>query len=178
MASMASVRVDYICSRYNMMAMGRSLARHRRVDDTSIADMLRILGRFRRRLRRIAPRSFDDGLTETQAEFLRLVSRHPGISVGEAAAKLGIADNTASTLVIQLVKLDLLVRQADPDDRRVGRLRLTRAAQKHSDLARERRHAMLAAALGFLDDTAYATLQRGLDVLSAVTDALGQEIER
>jgi DNA-binding MarR family transcriptional regulator len=140
--------------------------------------MLRILGRFRRRLRRIAPRSLDDGLTEAQAEFLRLVSRRPGTSVGEAAAELGIADNTASTLVMQLVKLNLIVRQADPDDRRVGRLRLTRAAQKHSDRARERRHAMLAEALGVLDDAAYATLQRGLEVLSAVTDALAQEIER
>jgi DNA-binding MarR family transcriptional regulator len=126
-------------------------------------------------MRRVAPRSFNDGLTETQAEFLRLVGRRPGISVGEAAAELGIADNTASTLTIQLAKQGLLVRQADSDDRRVGRLSLSAIAQKHSDLARERRHIVLAAALGLLDDRAYSSLLRGLDALSAATDALDRE---
>jgi DNA-binding MarR family transcriptional regulator len=158
--------------------MVQTLARHRRVDDASITEILQILGRFRRRLRRIAPRSFDNGLTETQAEFLRLVGRRPGISVGEAAAELGIANNTASTLVIELAKQRLLIRQADVGDRRVGRLRLAKAAQKHSDLVRERRHAILAEALGSLDDGAYATLQRGLQVLAALTSAIAPEIQR
>jgi DNA-binding MarR family transcriptional regulator len=153
-------------------------ARYSTVDDASIAYMLRILGRFRRRLRRLALRSFPNGLTEAEAEFLRLVERRPGISVGQAATELGIANNTASTLVIGLAKRQLLIRQADLDDRRVGRLRLAKTAQKQSDLARKRRYAILAGALGLLDDGAYATLQRGLEVLAAVTDALDQEIER
>lgn len=148
------------------------------MDDATVTEILRILGRFRRRLRRVAPRSFDDGVTDTQAEFLRLVGRRPGISVGEAAAELGIADNTASTLVIQLARQGLLVRQADLDDRRVGRLSLTAVAQKHSDLARERRHAVLAEALGLLDDKAYSSLLRGLEALSAATNALDRGTDR
>lgn len=158
--------------------MGRTIVRYRTVDDATITEMLRILGRFRRRLRRVAPRSFDDGLTETEAEFLRLVARRPGISVGEAAAELGIAGNTASTLVIQLAKQGLLVRQADPNDRRVGRLSLAAVVQKRSDHARERRHTVLAEALGLLHDKAYSSLLRGLDALSAATDALDRETDR
>jgi DNA-binding MarR family transcriptional regulator len=157
--------------------METTRAVHRAVDDASIGNMLRILGRFRRRLRRRAPRSFHNGLTEAQAEFLRLVERRAEISVGQAAAELGIANNTASTLVIGLAKRRLLIRKADPDDHRVVRLRLTKAAQKQSDLARQRRYAILAGALGLLDDGAYAELQRGLEVLAAVTDALDQEIK-
>jgi DNA-binding MarR family transcriptional regulator len=133
--------------------------------------VLRTLGRFRRRLRRAAPPSFDDNLTTAQVELIRLIARRREISVGEAAAELGLADNTASTLAIQLVKRRLLVRRADPQDRRVGRLSLAVAAQRHRDLVRERRHVVLAEVLARLDDTTYATLLRGLDALSAVTAA-------
>jgi DNA-binding MarR family transcriptional regulator len=158
--------------------MDGTFAKYRTVDDATVTEMLRILGRFRRRLRRVAPRSLNDGLTETQAEFLRLVGRRPGISVGEAAAELGIADNTASTLVVQLANQGLLVRQADPDDRRVGRLSLVAAVQKRSDLAREQRHTVLAEALGLLDDTVYASLLHWLDALSAATDILDRKTDR
>jgi len=110
-------------------------------------------------------------LTAAQVEILRLIARRPGISIGEAAAELGLADNTVSTLAIQLVKQGLLVRRADPEDRRVGRLSLAGAAQRDRDLARERRHVVLAEVLALLDDTTYATLLRGLDALSAATAA-------
>jgi DNA-binding MarR family transcriptional regulator len=108
--------------------MKSSVAARRTVDDETITEMLSILGRFRRRLRKAAPRSFDDDLTAAQAELLRLIARRPGISVGEAAAELGLADNSVSTLAIQSVRQGLLVRRPDPDDRRIGRLSLAVAA--------------------------------------------------
>jgi DNA-binding MarR family transcriptional regulator len=151
--------------------MNPKIVARRTVDDATVTEMLRILGRFRRRLRRAAPPSFDDRLTAAQVEILRLIARRPGISIGEAAAELGLADNTVSTLAIQLVKQRLLVRRADPEDRRVGRLSLAGAAQRDRDLARERRHVVLAEVLALLDDTTYATLLRGLDALSAATAA-------
>jgi hypothetical protein len=60
----------------------------------------------------------------------------------------------------------------------VVRLRLTKDAQKHSDLARERKHAILASALESLDEGAHVRLRRGLEVLAALTNALGRESER
>jgi len=111
-------------------------------------------------------------MTEAQAELLRLVARQPGVSVGQAASELGLANNTVSTLVSQLARRRLLTRKVDPDDRRVGRLRLTAAAQRRSDRARQRRGILLAQALGRLDDPTYAALVHGLDALAAVADAL------
>ena len=95
-----------------------------------VGELFAVVGRFRRQLRRSTGGGFDrTGLTQSQAELLRLVGRRPDISVREAAAELGLAANTASTLVSRLAADDLLTRTVDSADRRVGRLRLTEAAQ-------------------------------------------------
>jgi len=45
-----------------------------------IAELFNVVGRFRRQLRRSTGRGFDaTGLTQSQAEMLRLVGRQPGI---------------------------------------------------------------------------------------------------
>ena len=81
--------------------------------------MPRILGRFRRQLRRAAGTGYAPGqLSESQAELLRLVSHRPGMSVSVAAAELGLVPNTASTLVSKLSCAGLLERTTDPADRR------------------------------------------------------------
>jgi DNA-binding MarR family transcriptional regulator len=141
------------------------------------AELFGTVGRFRRQLRRTAGRSFDGfdqpgGLTESQAELLRLVGRQPGISVSEAAADLGLAANTASTLVSKLSAGGLLNREADPADRRVGRLRLTESAQRFADASRTARRAVLTEVLDTLDDTEIDQLTAGLEVLTKMTGLL------
>jgi DNA-binding MarR family transcriptional regulator len=140
------------------------------------AELFGTVGRFRRQLRRTAGRSFDGldqgGLTESQAELLRLVARQPGISVSEAAADLGLAANTASTLVSKLTAGGLLNREADPADRRVGRLRLTESAQRIADTSRTARRAALTEVLDTLDDTEIDQLTAGLEVLTKMTGLL------
>jgi DNA-binding MarR family transcriptional regulator len=97
-------------------------------------ELFSTVGQFRRQVRRSGGRPvIGTGLPESQAELLRLVGRHPDISVRKAAAELGLAANTASTLVSRLSADGLLVRTVDPDDRRVGRLRLTESAQRIAD---------------------------------------------
>ena len=82
-----------------------------------IAELLNVVGRFRRQLRRSTGRGFNaTGLTQSQAELLRLVGRQPGISVREAATELGLVPNTASTLVSKLAADGLLIRTVDADD--------------------------------------------------------------
>jgi DNA-binding MarR family transcriptional regulator len=132
------------------------------------------VGRFRRQVRRSAGRSFAAGLTESQAELLRLVGRRPGISVSAAAAELGLAANTASTLVSRLVADDLLVRTPDQADRRVGRLHLTEPAQRLADASRAARRAALAEVLDHLDDREIATLTAGMEVLTKMTQLLAE----
>jgi DNA-binding MarR family transcriptional regulator len=136
-------------------------------------DLFSVVGRFRRQLRRSTGGGFDTaGLTQSQAELLRLVGRQPGISVREAAIELGLVPNTASTLVSKLTADDLLIRTADADDRRVGRLRLTEPAQRIADGSRTARRAALAAVLDELDESQIQTLRGGLAVLAELTRML------
>ncbi len=141
-----------------------------------VSELFDVVGRFRRQLRRSAGPGFGaTGLTQSQAELLRLVGRQPGISVREAAAELGLVANTASTLVTKLASDGLLVRSVDADDRRIGRLRLTAGAQRLADESREARRATLAAVLDQLDSDQMDRLERGLGVLAEVTRILHED---
>ena len=138
-----------------------------------VTEVFRVVGRFRRQLRRSAGRGFDSNrLTESQSELLWLVGRQPGISVSAAAAELGLVPNTASTLVSKLVAKGLLVRTVGENDRRVGQLRLAGAAQQIVDVSRAARRALLAEVLTELDGDQTETLTKGLEVLDLMTQQL------
>jgi DNA-binding MarR family transcriptional regulator len=141
-----------------------------------VAELFATIGRLRRQVRRSGGGpSIGTGLPESQAELLRLVGRQPGISVRHAAAELGLAANTASTLVSRLSADGLLVRTVDPDDRRVGRLRLTESSQRIADESRASRRAALGAVLERLDADQIERLTDGLAVLADVTRLLREE---
>ncbi|OBG74881.1 MULTISPECIES: MarR family winged helix-turn-helix transcriptional regulator [unclassified Mycobacterium] len=130
-----------------------------------------VVGRFGRQLRRATGRGFDT-LSESQSELLWLVGRRPGISVSAAAAELGLAPNTASTLVTKLVAGGLLLRTVGDADRRVGQLRLAGPAQQVVDDSRAARRALLGDALDQLDGDQIEALTRGLEVLQTMTGIL------
>ncbi|EUA56408.1 marR family protein [Mycobacterium xenopi 4042] len=137
------------------------------------SEVCRVIGRFRRQLRRSAGHGFASArLTESQAELLWLVGQRPGISVSLAAAELGLVANTASTLVSKLVAQQLLVRTVDAADRRVGRLWLTESAQQMVDASRAARRAVLSDVLGELDERQIAALTEGLEVLENMTQMM------
>lgn len=137
------------------------------------ADIPRVLGRFRRQLRRSVGTGYAPGrLSESQAELLRLVTHRPGVSVSTAAAELGLVPNTASTLVTKLSCAGLLERTQDPADRRVSRLRLTESAQQVMDATAQARRAVLTDLLDELDEHQMGVLARGLEVLDQMTKKL------
>jgi DNA-binding MarR family transcriptional regulator len=138
-----------------------------------VTEVFAVVGRFRRQLRRSAGRGFDaTGLTEAQAELLRLVGRRPDISVTQAAAELGLAPNTTSTLVSKLASDGLITRAVDSDDRRVGRLKLTDTAQHIADASRAAGRAALSEVLDELDEDQLHALSRGLSVMAEMTRTL------
>lgn len=140
------------------------------------SQLLGTVGRLRREVRRtggVTP--IGRGLPESQAELLRLVGRRPGISVREAASELGLAANTASTLVSKSATDGLLLRDVDPADRRVGRLQLAPDAQRLADESRAAKRRALHAALDRLDATRRDDLRRGLDAMSELTRLLAEE---
>jgi DNA-binding MarR family transcriptional regulator len=138
-------------------------------------ELFAVVGRFRRQVRRLSPPAFGARLPESQAELIRLVGRRPDVSVREAAAELGLAANTASTLVSKLSADGLLIRTVDPDDRRVGRLRLAEPAQRIADESRTARRAALRAVLDRLTPDQIDTLTAGLEVLGEMTRMLDEE---
>jgi DNA-binding MarR family transcriptional regulator len=143
------------------------------VDTDLAAEIFRVVGRFRRQLRRSVGRGFDSArLTESQSELLWLVGRRPGISVSAAAAELGLVPNTASTLVSKLVSGGLLIRRIGTTDRRVGELALAEPTQQIVDASRAARRALLSDVLDELDDDQIASLAKGLEVLDTMTRLL------
>ena len=138
-----------------------------------VAEVFGVVGRFRRQLRRSAGRGFGSArLTESQSELLWLVARQPGISVGAAAAELGLVPNTASTLVSKLVANGLLVRAVDKTDRRACQLRLAEPTQQIVDASRAARRSLMSEVLGELDDDQIESLTKGLEVLDTMTRLL------
>ena len=138
-----------------------------------VAEVFGVVGRFRRQLRRSIGRGFGSArLTESQSELLWLVARQPETSVSAAAAELGLAPNTASTLVSKLVANGLLIRTVDDTDRRACRLRLAEPAQQIVDTSRAARRALLSTVLGELHRDQIDSLTKGLEVLDTMTRLL------
>lgn len=138
-----------------------------------VNELPRVVGRFRRQLRRSAERRLDSArLTESQSELLWLVGRQPGISVSAAAAELGLVANTASTLVSKLVDRGFLIRTADESDRRISHLQLAVTAQQVVDASRAARRALLADVLNDFGDDQIEALAKGLAVLEMMTRRL------
>lgn len=111
-------------------------------------EVLTAVSLLRRHTRRVAGRAFPPtAVSEAQRELLRVIRRNPGTSIAASAAELGLAANTVSTLVGQLTEQGLVLRNPDPDDRRVGRLTLTETASRRLEAWRDRRSTAVATAL-------------------------------
>ena len=136
-------------------------------------DVHDVVGLFRRSSRRLVGTPLPElGLSGAQLELVRVVRRNPGIGVAEAAAALGLAPNTVSTLVGQLTALEVIVRLRDASDRRVARLELTPSAGAALESWRDRRSQATAAALAGLDADERAAIARALPLLARVAASL------
>jgi DNA-binding MarR family transcriptional regulator len=113
-----------------------------------LAELIRLVAGMRRVSRRRLAASLNlSPLPEAQRELLFVVEGNPGIGVAAAAAELGLAGNSVSTLVNTLVEAGLLRRDPDPADRRAVRLTLTEAARQRLKAWRTARLRLLERAL-------------------------------
>src|SRR6266704_2826595 len=135
--------------------------------------LLAVIGPLRRALRR-AGRQGVPGypLPTSQADLLRVVRLQPGIGVGEAAQQLGVAANTVSTLVNQLVAAGFLARRRDPVDGRAARLELTARANRRMALWRDQREQALGAAIDELSASERESLEGALPALHKILEVL------
>ena len=101
-----------------------------------------LLSRAQRRVMAQADAAFEKlGLTSTQAGALFCIRGDDGISVGELATGLDLAQSAASGLAQRLESAGLVERSADPGDGRSVRLVLTRLGRRRREEAIRIAHA-------------------------------------
>ena len=136
-------------------------------------ELLDRLFTLRRALRRRSGRPAElSRLTGAQLELVRLLRRRPGTSVNEAAAELGLAPNTVSTLVGSLTRTGVVVRTVDAADRRSARLELAAPVRRRVEAWRDRRSDALGTALEELDAASRRQIVAALPALDALTRLL------
>ena len=139
-------------------------------------DLLDALATLRRAIRRRAARPESlSSLTGAQAELVRLLRRRPRTSIADAAAELGLAANTVSTLVRQLAEAGLVVRGVDGTDRRVARLDLRPSVRRTVEAWRDRRLDALDDALAALPRADRAALEAAVPVLLRLASSLDRQ---
>lgn len=132
-----------------------------------------VLGLLRRGLRRRQREMFGDpGLHLPEGELLRVIRDHPNIRVGDAARALGIAPNTASTLIHRLVAGGLVCRESDAKDKRVGKLSLSPEGERWVRGMRDHRLTVLLRAMETMDPEKLLGLSQAVALLSDLTQAV------
>jgi DNA-binding MarR family transcriptional regulator len=117
-------------------------------------------------LRLAMRRHVGDDLSVPQFRCLNRVSRHPGSSIGDIAAFLGVTMPTASVMVDRLVRAGVIETKAHASDRRRASLHLTRAGRAQLRQIRADAQHDFSQALGTCSPEQLATLSRGLDLLT------------
>lgn len=144
-----------------------------------VDDLYDVVGLLRRRSRRLVGAPLPElALSGAQLELMRVVRRSPGVTVAEAARVLGLAPNTVSTLVGQLVALEVLVRTRDLTDRRLARLELTPSAREGLEQWRDRRSQATAAVLAQLTPEERSGLAAALPTIARVASGLPETLEQ
>lgn len=143
------------------------------LEEPLAAQLSKLLGKVGRALR-YRTRAAQDALpvTGSESELLRLLGRRPGIPVQAAAAELGIASNSVSTLVKQLTREGLVERGSDPTDARVASLRLTAQAEAWVTQIGSAREEALQRALEHLEPQDRAALENALPALARLAQSL------
>jgi DNA-binding MarR family transcriptional regulator len=105
-------------------------------------------------------------------EVLWTLRREPGLRVQDAATRLSIAANSASTLVKSLSDAGLLERRPDPEDGRGVRLFLSDQAERLLSQLRDERESAITDALSTLTDSERRAIEAALPALNQLVDTL------
>lgn len=104
-------------------------------------------------------------LSVPQFRALAFLDRNPGACLSSVADHLGVTTATASVIIDRLVRRGLLVRAADPRERRRLVLTLTPAGVQHLERARSATRSWMAEVLAPLAPTCLHRIAEGIDIL-------------
>jgi DNA-binding MarR family transcriptional regulator len=137
-----------------------------------VADqILDVVPRVMRRIRREMRAEGAPGLSIPQFRILVRVGRVPGLSLTSLADDLGMSASAASALVDRLVRAGELERTVDPDERRRIRLHLSSSGEARIAHARLSTQAWLSHTLSGLSDSELRSLATGLEALALIGES-------
>jgi len=105
------------------------------------------------------------GLTSSQLSALAVIERHGPLTLGALAEHEGVAPPSITRVVARLEADGLVLRQADPDDRRVARVTTSARGAALIAESRRRKTAWLTGRIAALDPDQRRRLADALDVL-------------
>ncbi|MDN5919743.1 MAG: MarR family transcriptional regulator [Pseudonocardia sp.] len=114
-----------------------------------------------------------DGMTRTQVSVLGTVAGLGPIGMGELAEIEGVNPTMLSRIVGKLETVGLLVREADPADRRVVRVAATEYGMRTQEHLRSERTRVLGEHLRRMPDSHGRDLLAALPAIEALAEVLG-----
>jgi len=134
--------------------------------DTQLASRLRLAVM---RLARILRQKAQDQITPSQLSALVSVERDGPVTLGELAALESVQPPTMTRIVVALEEQGLVLREADPADRRIARVHVTTAGRKLLERNRSRKTAYLASRMRGLSTEELEVLERAAGLLERMT---------
>jgi DNA-binding MarR family transcriptional regulator len=136
-------------------------------DDPELAARLRLLvNRLARRLRAQALGDLSPSLTSA----LVSIEQQAPITLGQLAACERVTPPSVTRMVVKLERLGLVLREADPADRRVSRVSLTAEGRRMVQRSRTRKTAFLARQLRKLEESELAVVREALPLLERLLE--------
>lgn len=116
-----------------------------------------------------------DALPLAQMRLFWTVNYAANTTMKDLSERLNVSQSTVTQLAERLVKRGLAERVADPNDRRIVRLRLSKLGSEISGIAKSRGEARHLAIWNRLDDAQRDTVMQGLEVLAEAAEALRRD---
>ena len=136
-----------------------------RTTSTDAAEMASRLRLSATRLARRLRQESGSGLTPSMLSALAAVSNAGSLTLGELADHERVAPPSITKVVAKLEADGLLTRESDASDRRISRVRTTKAGAALITQTRQRKTAWLTTRIQELEPEAQARLADALDVL-------------
>ena len=139
--------------------------------DACARTLLELIPPLMQEIRRTMRHGRGPGLSVSQFRTLAMVAHHPGSSLADAAAHVGLGSPAMSVLVDGLVQRRLLTRGNATSDRRRSALGLTARGRAVHDQAWKETWRMLATRMTDLPDADIDTISRAVGLLKGMLAA-------
>ena len=130
------------------------------------ADLRLVVTRMARRLRQHA----GGGRSPSQLAMLATIERRGPMTLGELAAAEQVQPPSMTRIVASLEERQLVIREPDPNDRRIARVRISEEGTRYVESSRTRRNEYLADRLATFTNEERKRLEQALPLLERLAE--------